>query len=472
MHLRAICVICVLFLGLALRLAPIADDPLHPDECLYASWALSVADGSDVMLRSADIDKPPVYPYLLAAWSALAGTGPTALRLLGIAAAAGTLTSLLVLFDRLYGRAAALAGLVLVALSPVAIALDGTALTDPAAVAFALLASLAAANGRGVAAGALLGLAAATKPQLLAYLPLVLLLLPRPWRRAWVRVAMGVLAVAAAVAVWEVVRAAPRTFVAAAVDNYGLLGGSSPGAALALTWLPLLRWILGDPWAIGLSGIAVAIALVLALFARANGRATLAASGAALSIAGYLAGSLALGMPAWDRYALPLVPLCGLLLAWAASVFGARLRRLSWAPGAALALALGLMLLAPAREAAASRLPLGDTSRWGGIEGVAAYVRGQVPGRATVLYRDLGWQLRYYLRGFPQDFRWVPDEGSLVADAARAEPCYVLVPAETAGEEMSATLRAAGMRLRPAYVAYRHDGSASMTLYLVDRSGP
>jgi hypothetical protein len=132
---------------------------------------------------------------------------------------------------------------------------------------------------------------------------------------------------------------------------------------------------------------------------------------------------------------------------------------------AATALLLALMLPA-AREAAAGVLPLGDTSRWQGIEEMTAFVRGQVPGRATILHRQFGWHLGYYMRGFPQDFRWSAETEQLARDAVGAEPCYVLVTADEA-EEVIGVLVQAGYGTALAHAVYRHDGSPSMLLYRV-----
>lgn len=467
----AMVVAVMMGLGLLWRLAPVASDPLHPDECLYASWALSIADDSDPWLRVAALDKPPVYPYVLAAWSLVVGSEPASLRLCGVAAAACGLVSLYHLASTALGRHAAMPAVVLVAMSPVAVALDGSALTDPPAIAVALLAATAALHGRSVAAGVLFGLAVGTKPQLLAYAPLVAMLLPAPRQKSWARAAAGALAIVLAVAAWEATRAAPVTFTVAAARNYGLVGFRSPSLALASDWLALLRWVWGEPAAIALCAAVLVGALAVAATRRSRGVCTRLAVGAFASLILYLGGSLACSMPAWDRYALAALPPLGLLLAWAAHTLGEGLPRLSWLPAAALALALALLLWAPAQEAAWGRLPLGDTSRWAGIEDVTAYVRGQVPGRATILYRDLGWQVGYYMRRFPQDFRWVPDDPSLLAEARRAEPCYLLVAVDAEGESMLAVLREAGVEVRPAYVAYRVDGAASVALYSLAGAG-
>ncbi|MGQ9553101.1 MAG: ArnT family glycosyltransferase, partial [Anaerolineae bacterium] len=241
-------------LGVALRLAPIASDPLHPDECLYASWALSIADGRDPWLRQTVIDKPPLFPYLLGGWCKLLGPEPLALRLFGVGSSLISMTALLWAMRRSYGTGPAACGLVMLALSPVAIALDGTALTDPPAIAFGVLALSAALIASNLTAGILLGLAMATKPQLLAYAPVVLaaVISVKAGRLAWQQVAVGFLAVVGAVALWELARGAPRGFVAAAISHYGFGSSSTHTWQLAADWGSLLQWVWGEPRAIAL----------------------------------------------------------------------------------------------------------------------------------------------------------------------------------------------------------------------------
>ncbi len=178
---------------------------------------------------------------------------------------------------------------------------------------------------------------------------------------------------------------------------------------------------------------------------------------------------MGLGFPAWDRYLLPVVPLAALLLAWGVSGLVALPRdgdRWAWI-GLVPALAMAALMLPPAVESARSQLPLGDTSSWEGIESVSAYVRGQVPGRATILYRDLGWHRAYYMADFPQDFRWFQTEDQLLAEATAAEPAYLLAKSDAIGQADVAALRAAGFGPAPAYVGLRHDGAPSLVLYLV-----
>ncbi|NPV09075.1 MAG: hypothetical protein HPY83_14060 [Anaerolineae bacterium] len=453
-------------IGLALRLAPIAEDPLHPDECLYASWALAVREG-DLWLRGPVIDKPPGFPYLLALWSTVIGPGPTALRLLGALASLVAMVLFFRVARRSWGEWPAWAGLTLVALSPAAVALDGAALTDPPAVALAMGGIAAALSGAPIQAGLWLGLAGATKPQLLAYAPAVLGVLPGRSGRAVAKACVGLAAVVAVVVLWEWVRAPRMGWASAAYLNYGLSGAT--GRADAGEWAALLGWIWGTRPAQAVWILAVVGALVATVGGLSKATRPGPALGIAASAFAYLAVHLAVGAPPWDRYLLALIPLAGLAFAWAVSRLGAGLTGPARAlVGPLFGAALAAALVTPALEASRSMLPLGDTSRWQGIEGLADYVRGQVPGRATILHRDLGWQVSYYLAGYPQDFRWYRDREQLVDECARANPAYVLVVADEPGLGDLEHLASEGFRLGLRHATYRRDGHPALLLYLVE----
>jgi len=456
----------LLGLGLALRLATIGEDPLHPDECLYASWAAAVWPGGDWLLRGEVIDKPPLFPYLLMAWSQLVGPGPAALRLLG---AASSLVGLLCVFRiarTVAGEWAGLAALCLASLSPVAVALDASAFTDPPAVALALASVMVAGLGRTTGAGLLLGLALAAKPTALAFLPLALVMGPARGRRATTRLLGGVAAVMVMVLVWEWARAPEVGFVAAALRHYGVGQDVAPDGS---GWAALLRWIWGRP-SMGLLWGLVVVAGGAAAWRRWTPPGRLLAGSLAAGVL-YLAFQALLSAPAWDRYLLPLVPLAALAVAGGIGALEKRFPRGPLPLGAVAGLLALLLLLAPAQEAAQGRLPLGNTSAYQGIESVAAYLRAQVPGRATVLYRDLGWHIRYYMAGFTQDFIWYQERERMLSVAESADPVLLLAVAGTTADEDVAQLRRSGWRVTPSLNTYRHDGTPALVLYLLAGEG-
>lgn len=458
----------LIILGLLLRLTAISEDPLHPDECLYASWAAAVWPGGDLLLRGVVIDKPPVFPYLLAAWSQLVGAGPTALRLLGALSAMVGMLCIFRMAQGAVGSWAAVAGLVLAALSPAAVALDATAFTDPPAVALALLSATLAGGGRMGAAGVLLGLAAATKPTVVAFLPLVLAVAPSLDRRALVRLSGGAGIVTLAVIAWEWVRAPEVGFLSAALAHYGVGVGISFDAG---AWWRLLRWVWGRQETVALWGLLAAAGVAVSLRHRSAAARLLWGSLAAGGL--YLITQMTVSAPAWDRYLLPMVALTAPATAGALGCLVSRLQG-RWRSGAGVGVTvlLALLMLAPAKEAAQGRLPLGDTSAWAGIDSVAAYFRGRVPGRATVLYHDLGWHIRYYMAGFPQDFLWYRTPDELVSAVGEAEPVYLLASAGDTADADTAHLRAAGFEVESCLVTYRYDGTPALAVYTVSRAAP
>ena len=177
----------VLALGLLLR-ALLLDRPgLHPDEALYASWALRIADGSDPALLGVYVDKPPLLLYLLAGLFRLAGyDGGAPLdasrlllagRLAALLASGASLALLWLIARRVHGPRVALAALALLALSPLAVRLSPTLFTDPWLVLWLLLGLWAALDRRAWLAGIACGLAFATKQQAVLLAPLVLVVL-------------------------------------------------------------------------------------------------------------------------------------------------------------------------------------------------------------------------------------------------------------------------------------------------------
>jgi hypothetical protein len=177
----------ILALGLLLR-ALLLDRPgLHPDEALYASWALRIADGSDPALSGVYVDKPPLLLYLLAGLFRLAGyDGGAPLeasrlilagRLAALLTSGASLALLWLIARRIHGPRVALAALALFALSPLAVRLSPTLFTDPWLVLWMLLGLWAALDRRAWLAGIACGLAFATKQQAVLLAPLVLAVL-------------------------------------------------------------------------------------------------------------------------------------------------------------------------------------------------------------------------------------------------------------------------------------------------------
>lgn len=227
---RALPAVVALALGVLLRALLLNQPGLHPDEALYASWALRIADGSDPALLGVYVDKPPLLLYLLAGLFRLAGfDGQTPLqpdrlivtgRLAALLASGISLALLWLIAHRLHGPRVAIGALALFALSPLAVRLSPTLFTDPWLTLWLLLGLWAALGRRPWLAGIACGFAYATKQQALLFLPLLLavLLLSQRWpvapfspqivaprRLAW-RWLNGFAIVAVAVLWWDSLR--------------------------------------------------------------------------------------------------------------------------------------------------------------------------------------------------------------------------------------------------------------------------
>ncbi|MCB0182347.1 MAG: hypothetical protein KDI62_29250, partial [Anaerolineae bacterium] len=74
--------------ALLLPLNLLANQPLHHDEALYATWAVTLAAGDDPWLSATPIDKPPLFLLLVAGVFRLLGVTETVARLPSLLATA------------------------------------------------------------------------------------------------------------------------------------------------------------------------------------------------------------------------------------------------------------------------------------------------------------------------------------------------------------------------------------------------
>lgn len=168
-----------LLAAILLPLNLLTSQPLHHDEALYATWALQVVSGRDPWLAQTPVDKPPLFPYVLAGFMKLLGVSPTITRLPSLLATVAGVGLTFLLGRKLYGAGAGLLAAWLTALSPFTILFAPTAFTDPLLATLVLAGCLAAVYGRAGWAGVCLGLAIATKQQGVFFVPLALLMINR-----------------------------------------------------------------------------------------------------------------------------------------------------------------------------------------------------------------------------------------------------------------------------------------------------
>ena len=187
-------------LAFALRLGPLFDNRFHPDEALFSTWALKIAQGQNLLLNGVPVDKPPLLIYLTALSFFIFGQSELAARLPNLIASVisvplvwwlgiGTLGNGRLGTGRLVGgrsddqstlcQSTRLVPPLLLALSPFAILFAPTAFLDPLMVMLGLASLVAASRGRAGWAGILLSLSFATKVQGLFFLPLIFVMWSR-----------------------------------------------------------------------------------------------------------------------------------------------------------------------------------------------------------------------------------------------------------------------------------------------------
>jgi 4-amino-4-deoxy-L-arabinose transferase-like glycosyltransferase len=487
--------------GVVLRGLLLSRPGLHPDEALYASWALRIADGSDPALLGVYVDKPPLLLYLLAGVFRLASFDGTAApdiaqlvlagRLAALLASAASLALLWLLARRAYGPAVALAALALFALSPLAVRLAPTLFTDPWLALWMLLSLWAALTGRAWVAGIACGLAFATKQQALLLAPLLLAVFlatlrhpahPLPasaGRLAW-RWLNGFALVAALVIWWDSLRWQwMPSYWDRSAQTYGAVGLALDASLLPrlAQWGELLGYAFGWPLWLALGAL-----LVGALLAR-RGRATPDPFTPGwldrlllVFVAAYLLLHVATSLAAWDRYLLPVLPLLALLLARGAVWAWQAVAQQRPAGGSrwiktGVAAGMALSMLYAGYTAGFAPLPLGDGGGYDGVARVAAHVRAAEAPGAMLYHQALGWHYNFYLYDAPVDLRWWQDPADLARKAAAGVGQRQLI-AFAAGREdepgARAALARAGLALRPVAGTGGAPWAPSATLYSIE----
>jgi 4-amino-4-deoxy-L-arabinose transferase-like glycosyltransferase len=499
--LVTIMVVCgsILYTRLAL-----ADRSLHADEALYGYWARMVASGRDVLLISTVVDKPPLYPYVLALSFRLFGPSLAAARLPNMLVSALSIVLVYRLGTMLYDREIGLAAALLQTLSPFTILFGPTAFTDPLMVALVLGALLFALQGRSGLAGLALGLAAATKQSGLFFLPLVLgFMVVRArqggqnslWRvRPVARAALGFAVVLLLLLLWELPRQVEHGFLAQGWIHYGGLRETDPFDLLNELgkWAELLRYVTASPFLNTVLLLGLPALLIYALtdwtagerpgfVARACARLEREDSQLArrydvllLTFAFlYLEMHLLVSFNPWDRYLLGLVPLLGLLLARAVRLLlSLVLPRRVWMARAVLALAiLAALLASPARTAACAGYPIGsDHWAYQEFNQVSDYIWQNVPADAVIYHHWLGNYFLFYLFDAPQTVRWYGTPADLAAESATRDegrPRYLVTTSGEDVDPLEAELSEQGLSLELLHRVFSPAETSVFGIYLI-----
>jgi 4-amino-4-deoxy-L-arabinose transferase-like glycosyltransferase len=502
----------------ALRLGLLFDNRFHPDEALFSTWALKIAQGGNIWLTGVPVDKPPLLIYLSALSFFIFGQSELAARVPNLIASVVSVPLLYQLARRAYPadeiashaeRSAAeskharndglaLIAALLLALSPFAILFAPTAFLDPMMVMFGLGSMVAASRGRAGWTGILLGLAFATKVQGLFFAPLlpifwvarqpkqsschaqhVLLSSCHPF---W-RFTIGVGSIVLAVFLWDRARGGLPFWVQQTV-NYGgirLIYASELGPRLT-GWLDFLPYFFGP--IVGVLGL---IGLPFLLYRDLTRDARTRAAWIDLWLLNYTIGFLALhwllAFPVWDRYLLILVPIAAVLLgrslhfvllshgdaALSSRPLVTGVTRLSISPSLLLAIVALVMLPFSVVAARSGYSVGGDHGANDGIEQVAAYLKSLPSG--TVVYDHwLAWQLGYYLGDGFAYLAYFDTPAALAGDLrvfAGHDDRYVIFPAREPPEKVIDAAGQVGYTLTPVLETKNRFGETSFTVYRI-----
>jgi 4-amino-4-deoxy-L-arabinose transferase-like glycosyltransferase len=491
-------------LAFALRLGPLFDNRFHPDEALFSTWALKIAQGQNLLLNGVPVDKPPLLIYLTALSFFVFGQSELAARLPNLIASVisvplvwwlgiGTLGNGRLGTGRLVGgrsddqstlyQSTSLLPPLLLALSPFAILFAPTAFLDPLMVMFGLASLVAASRGRAGWAGILLSLSFATKVQGLFFLPLIFVMWSRQVDKQTgqsislslhpsFRFAVGFALIAACVLLWDRARGGLPFWVQQTINYGGIRVIYASELAPRLTgWLDFLPYFFGSiVGALGLIGLPFLLYRDLTRDARTR-TAWIDLWLVAYSI-GFLALHWFLAFPVWDRYLLILVPIAALVVSRSLQLIANLIQR-SISPSLLLSI-IALAILLFSVTASRSGYPIGgDHGANDGIDQVADYLKTLPPG--TVVYDHwLAWQLGYYL-GDGFTYLAYFDAPAVLADDLRVfahdDTRYVIFPAREAPDKVIDAIGQVGYTLTPVLETQNRFGQTSFTLYQIIKRG-
>jgi 4-amino-4-deoxy-L-arabinose transferase-like glycosyltransferase len=497
----------VMLAAAALRVPLLSEFRLHPDEALYATLGRLMVTGRDPLLMHTTllVDKPPLFYAQLAAGIAISWGSELAARLPGLFASLASVA----LTGRLAwlmwrSRRAALAAMLVIGLSPLAIQFSATAFADALMVMWLLAALCALAGGRPAAGGALLAAALGTKQSAVLFVPLAVWVLAASTLAVWMpapggeihaaagrrlardvlRLAAGMAPVVIAMAAWGAARGVPTGawLGGVALNDPGRIVRSGEVWPRAREWAVLLGCLAGS----GAGSAAVGLLIAGAVARDAAGRRRDSGSMHTLLIVATMIALCALywlvAFPIRDRYLLPLAPLAALLAGReidAATTWAARRPLWRWAGrplwrwvGRLAAIGLAAALVIPAMRASAGAYPVGgDHGAFDGIEQVAAELRALTPG-SVVYYDVLGWTLHYYLFDAPVYLAPFGSPAALASDLAAfggtGAARVIVMPGWESHAEVLSAVEGVGYYTQPVLTTYNRLGDISFVMYRID----
>lgn len=471
----------ILLVGFGFSLPLLNQFPFREDEAIYSFWALHF--WQDPFFLTVWPDKPPIYLGALALAYQLFGASEASARWLNICFASATTAIVIATARHQWGERAALFSGVTMALSPFGLSFAPTAYTDPLLVLTGSAALYAALTRRCYWSGFWLGLAIMTKQQGLFYLPLVVAVLAASrWPRQRLRWAIflfvsGLATIIAPIVYWDSLRwaVAPSPWDLG-VKNYGalVLLPISQWAERLAEWTALAWYLLANSWgwlfvSVLLLYQAAKTVMKRPLFqvpprhrslsctagdneqkddhaqtSAAQRRPALFGAILLLWVIGFATLHVITNLQVWDRYLLPLVPVCALL--WGAALASVAQKMQSALKWGISALWI-LLLVQPALSAAGGALPIGaDHGDYAGLPQALNWLeqemasdflatRPEAEPTGFILYHHLlGWHYRFYLHEELQrrqiDLRWFPSALYLAQDATKAphRRKFVIIP--------------------------------------------
>ena len=434
--------LCLLILvGLGLRLVMLDRFRFHQDEALYSYWALHFLYEDPLFLEQW-VDKPPLYIWLLAYCFQVFGTSEASARLLNVGISILTIPIVAAIARRAWTADAGAIAATALALNPFAISYSATAFTDPLLVLMGVCSVYAAQRFRPFAAGMCLGAAIMTKQQGVFFMPLALAVLisanpkAKAVGAAILRAGGGLALAVLPILYWDSLRwdVAPSPWDLG-VRNYSSLALLSLDQwGLRFARIADLLWYLTASHMVWMFLIAASALAVVNLRRQGHFQPRRNTVFAVLLfgwMCAYWGIHAVFGLPAWDRYFLPLAPafaiLCGWLGAW---LFASRSNvwRLT-------VLGLWIVLLLPSSvQAAKGELPIGgDHGAYDGLREVSAWLDSHSPAGAVLYHQSLSWHFQFYLFENPRDYavRWVASPVALADDAAKRPQGarFVIAPA-------------------------------------------
>lgn len=456
----------MLLIALALRIGMLGVDVrLHPDEALFAAQARLIPTQGDWLLRTTDLDKPPLTFYVTALAFKLLPVSEFAARLPNVLFSGASVALVYALTCHLYrDRGTALIAMLLMALSPYNLAFSATVFTDIQATFWVLAACVLAVRDRWLWAGVAAALIFAAKSTALLFVPLILALGIAQtaqsnwrWRDLGQRVGMFLLPLFAGLMLlllWDAARA-PRSFfdLGYTRNNPGRLIRSDEVIPRLNQWGHWLHYATGSRL---LNGGLLAAALLWML---ARLRARTRAATTSWLIAGYSLAFVGwhwlVAFNTFDRYLHSLIPF---LLILGAHMIAEAWHWLGARPAVLLAILVTLTgAMSPAVGIALrGDAPLGgDQGTHTGIDALARYLNTELAGQ-KVYDHWLGWELAFYLGPDPGvELRYKPLPEAL-ADDMQAVPRYFAAPSPTHAAPWIAALHRADIQTVTVYHDQRH----------------